>query len=73
MRGVCQGCPLSKLLYIIAVEVRAIFVDADTRIKDTQTGEHEIKIVNFAHDTTISGMVWSGKVKNKRVLFTLAK
>ena len=29
----CQGCPLSMLLWIIAVEVLAIFIDADTRIK----------------------------------------
>ena len=34
-------------------EVLAIFIDADTRIKDIQIGDHEIKIVNFAYDTTI--------------------
>ena len=34
-------------------EVLAIFIDADTRIKGIQIGDHEIKIVNFADDTTI--------------------
>ena len=34
-------------------EVLAIFIDADMRIKDIQIGDHEIKIVNFAYDTTI--------------------
>ena len=34
-------------------EVLAIFIDADTRIKGIQIGDHEIKIVNFAYDTTI--------------------
>ena len=41
------------LLWVIATEVLAIFIDADTRIKDIQIGDHEIKIVNFANDTTI--------------------
>ena len=40
-------------LCIIAAEVLAIFIDANTRIKGIQTGDHEIKIVNFADDTTI--------------------
>ena len=34
-------------------ELLAIFIDADTRIKSIQIGDHEIKIVNFADDTTI--------------------
>ena len=34
-------------------EVFAIFIDTNTRIKAIQTGDHEIKIVNFAYDTTI--------------------
>ena len=53
MRGVRQGCPLSMLLYIIAAEVLAIFIIADTRVKGVQIGTHEIKIINFADDTTI--------------------
>ena len=53
MRGVRQGCPLSMLLYIVAAEVLANFIIADTKIKGIQIGSHEIKIVNFADDTTI--------------------
>ena len=34
-------------------EVLAIFIDANTRIKGMQIVDHEIKIVNFAYDTTI--------------------
>ena len=47
MGGVFQGNPLSMLLYIIAAEVLANFIDADERIN------REIKIVNFADNTTI--------------------
>ena len=41
------------LLYNIAVEVLANFINADKRIKGKQIGDHEIKIVNFTHSTTI--------------------
>ena len=40
MRGVHQGCPLSMPISLI-------------RIKGIRIGDHEIKIVNFADDTTI--------------------
>ena len=53
IQGFHQGCPLSVLLCIIVAEVLAIFADADTRIKGIQIGDYEIKIVNFADDTTI--------------------
>ena len=41
------------LLYIIAAEVLAIFIIANTRVKGVQKGTYEIKIINFADDTTI--------------------
>ena len=41
------------LLYIIASEVLANFIIADTRVKVVQIGDREIKIANFADDTTI--------------------
>ena len=53
--------PLSKdfvsvvhfmLLCVIVAELLAIFIDAHTRIKGTQMGNHEIEIVNFADGTT---------------------
>ena len=50
---VSQGCLLSMLLNNIAAEVLANFINADKRIKRIQTGDHEIKIVNFADNTTI--------------------
>ena len=48
-----QGCPLSMLLYVIAAEVLASFIIVDKRIQGIQIGDQEIKLVNFADDTTI--------------------
>ena len=45
--------PFSVLLYIITAEVLAILIDANTRIKGVQKGDHEMKILNFADGTTI--------------------
>ena len=53
MREVCQGLLLSMLLYIIAAEVLARFINVNKRIKGIQIWDHEIKIVNFVDDTTI--------------------
>ena len=50
---VCQGRLFSMLLYIIAAEVLASFINANKKIKGIQIGDHEIKIVNCADDTTI--------------------
>ena len=36
-----------------AAEVLANLINTDKRIKGIQIGDHEIKIVNFADDTTI--------------------
>ena len=41
------------LLYNIAAEVLANLINADKRIKGIQIGEHDIKIVSFADNTTI--------------------
>ena len=49
-----QGCLLSILLYFIATEVLANFINTDKMIKGIHKGDHEINIVNFADDTTIS-------------------
>ena len=53
MRGVCQGCLFSMLLYDIVAKVLASFINTNKRIKGIQIGDHEIEIVNFADDTTI--------------------
>ena len=39
------------LLCITAAKVLAIFIDAHTRIKGIQIGDHKIKIVDFVNDT----------------------
>ena len=52
-RGVCQVHLFSMLLFITVTEVLASFINANKRIKGIQIGDHEIKIVNFADDTTI--------------------
>ena len=41
------------LLYIIAIEILANFINTNKMIKGIQIGNHEIKIVNFADDTTV--------------------
>ena len=38
---------------MIATEVLASFINANKRIKGIQIGDHEIKIIHFADDTTI--------------------
>ena len=48
-----QWCQLSKLLYNIAAEVIANLINADKRIKKIKIGDHDIKIVTFADNTTI--------------------
>ena len=48
-----QGCLLSMLLYNIAAEVLANLINTDKWIKGIQIGDHDIKIVNFAYNTTI--------------------
>ena len=52
-RGACQECPLSFLLYIVSYKVLAVSIDANTRIKGIQIGDHEQKILNFVGDTII--------------------
>ena len=48
-----QGYLLFMLLSIIATEVLANFINTDKMIKEIKIGNHEIKIVIFADDTTI--------------------
>ena len=48
-----QGWLLSMLLYNIAAEVLANLNNADKSIKGIQIGDHDIKIINFADNTTL--------------------
>ena len=55
--GCLPGCGIltckmpSILICIIAAEVLAIFIDADTRINGIQIENCDIKTANFAYDT----------------------
>ena len=55
------------LLCIIVAEVLASFIDVHTGIKGIQIGDHEIKIVNFADDTTIFIRGFSCRTKIKLI------
>ena len=48
-----RDSPFSMLLYIIAAEVLTNFIIADANVKGVQIEAHEIKVINFADDTTI--------------------
>ena len=41
------------LLYNVAAEVLVNLMNADKTINEIQIGDHEIKIINFADNTTI--------------------
>ena len=51
-QGVCQRYSLLVLLYVISAEVLANFINVDKEIRGIQIGDHEIKIVNLANNTT---------------------
>ena len=60
IQGFHQGFPLSMLCIIVA--------EILTRIKGIQIGDHEVKIVNFADDTTIFLRDFSCFTKTKLIL-----
>jgi len=52
-RSVRQGCPLSSLLFTLAVEPLAYLINGDPDIRGTlSSGERQIKLLQFADDTT---------------------
>ena len=50
--GTRQGCPLSPLLFNIALEVLAMAIREETETKGIQTGK-EVKLSLFAHDMVL--------------------
>ena len=51
-RGVRQGCPLSGMLFTLTVEILSCAIRSDHLIKGIQVKEKEIKLAQYADDTT---------------------
>ena len=49
-RGIRQGCPVSGLLFILAVEVLALRIRSSISVKGLPTGNKHIKISQYADD-----------------------
>ena len=52
-RGIRQGCPISALLFILVAEVMAINIRNDKHIKGITLGHLELKVTQYADDTTL--------------------
>ena len=52
-RGVRQGCPLSRLLFVIGLELLARAIKSDKLIKGISIGKKEIKTSMYADHTTV--------------------
>ena len=53
MAGIRQVCPISALLFVVAVECLAIYIKEQSSIKGINVGGKERKITQLADDTTL--------------------
>ena len=52
-RGVRQGCPLSGILFVLGIELLSRTIKSDPTIKGIQVNKRELKISQYADDTTV--------------------
>ena len=54
-RGICQGCPISALLYIFVAEILALQIDKNTDIQGLkfEDMQHKIKKIQHVDDLTV--------------------
>ena len=52
-RGVRHGCPLSGLLFVLAIELLALAIKNDLLIQGICVGKEEIKLTQYADDKTV--------------------
>ena len=52
-RGVRQGCPLSGILFVLGIEILALAIKKNPKIEGIRVGAREIKITQYADDTTV--------------------
>jgi len=52
-RGIRQGCPVSSLLFVIAIEIMAVVIRTDDKIEGFQFNEEIHKLSQYADDSTL--------------------
>jgi len=53
-RGIRQGCPASALIFILAIELMALNIRANSHIKGIKIGDSERKLAQYADDSTLT-------------------
>ena len=52
-RGCRQGDPISPYLFILVTEILTLMIDQNTDIRGITVGKKQIKLTQFADDTTV--------------------